>query len=83
MPNMLVQFVQLQVSCFSTKQCLLRQTKDRTNKGLLVLNILIGHNVLGNTVKVLSEKGGLAEHFTNHSLQANSTTRLFEAGVDE
>ena len=43
----------------------------------------VGHNVLSNTVKVLSDRGGLAGHFTNYSLRATAATRLFEAGVDE
>ena len=34
-------------------------------------------------MKFLSEKAGLAGHFTNYSLQATATTRLFEAGIDE
>ena len=41
------------------------------------------HNPLGNTVKRLCEKAGLSGYFTNHSLRATCTTRLFENNVDE
>ena len=42
------------------------------------------HNILGLTVKQLSQKAGFQGHFTNHSLRATAATYLFKkVYVDE
>ncbi len=41
----------------------------------------LGVNALKKIVKNLTESAGLKGHFTNHSLQATTATRLFQSGV--
>ncbi len=43
----------------------------------------VGVNQLKKVVKGIMCRGGLEGKYTNHSLRATCTTRMFEAGVDE
>ena len=43
----------------------------------------IGHNTLAKTIPRLMNNAGIVGNFTNHSLWSTSTTRLFNAHVDE
>lgn len=43
----------------------------------------IGHNTLAKTIPRLMNNAGIVGNFTNHSLRSTSTTRLFNAHVDE
>ena len=43
----------------------------------------IGHNKLADTVPRLMREAGIEGYFTNHSLRATATTRLYDAQVDE
>ena len=43
----------------------------------------LGHNKLANVVPRLMKSAGIEGYFTNHSLRATVTTRLYEADVDE
>ena len=45
--------------------------------------IPIGHNKLADTVPRLMREAGIEGYFTNHSLRAAATTRLYDAQVDE
>ena len=45
--------------------------------------IPIGHNKLADTVPRLMREAGIEGYFTNHSLRATATTRLYDAQVDE
>ena len=46
-------------------------------------NVPIGINTCRNMMKTISEKGGLSTTYTNHSLRATATTRLFLSHVPE
>ena len=43
----------------------------------------LGHCKLAEVVPKLMKNAGIPEYFTNHSLHATSTTRLYDAQVDE
>ena len=43
----------------------------------------IGRTKLSNTVSRLCKSAGIKGYFTNHSLRATATSRLYHAGVDE
>jgi len=43
----------------------------------------IGHNKLAETIPRLMKKAGIPGYFTNHSLRATSTTRMYDAQLDE
>jgi integrase len=47
------------------------------------LRSAVGHNVLAGTVAHLFKSAGIVGHYSNHSLHANSATRLFDSGLDE
>ena len=59
-------------------QSLVRPTCDRW-----YANRVVGHNLLGSTVKRLCSNAGITGHKSNHSLRATAATRLFHHGVDE
>ena len=46
-------------------------------------NIPLGHANLGSTVSRLCKTAGISGFYTNHSLRATATTRLYQSGVDE
>uniref|UniRef100_A0A1X7TL49 Tyr recombinase domain-containing protein n=1 Tax=Amphimedon queenslandica TaxID=400682 RepID=A0A1X7TL49_AMPQE len=46
-------------------------------------NVPIGINTLQNMMKTISEKGGLSNVYTNHSLRATATTCLYLSDVPE
>ena len=46
-------------------------------------NRVVGHNLLGSTVKRLCSNAGITGHKSNHSLRATAATRLFHHRVDE
>ena len=46
-------------------------------------HVPIGHNKLADTVPCLMREAGIQGYFTNHSLRATATTRLYDAQVDE
>ncbi len=43
----------------------------------------LGHNALADTIPRLMREAGIEGYFTNHSLRATATTRLYDAQVDE
>ena len=43
----------------------------------------LGHTLLGKTLTCICKCAGIEGYKTNHSLRATSTTRLYQAGVDE
>ena len=43
----------------------------------------LGHNLLGKTVSRLCTVAGIGGFKTNHSLQATSTSRFYQLGVEE
>lgn len=43
----------------------------------------LGHNTLDNMVKKMCEAAKIHGFRTNHSLRAITTTRLYQAGIDE
>ena len=43
----------------------------------------LGHTKLSSTVSRLCKMAGIEGYFTNHSLRATATSRLYHAGVDE
>ena len=43
----------------------------------------IGHNLLGGTVKRICTEAGMIGNYSNHSLRASATTRLFHENVPE
>ena len=45
--------------------------------------VALGHNKLANVVPRLMKSAGIKGYFTNHSLHATATTRMYEADVDE
>ena len=46
-------------------------------------HVPIGHNKLAETIPRLLKQAGVPGFFTNHSLRATSTTRMYEAQLDE
>ena len=46
-------------------------------------NIPSGHTTLGKTVSRLCKEAGIEGFHTNHSLRATTTSRFYQAGVDE
>ena len=42
-----------------------------------------GKNKIANTVKEICNKAGIEGHFTNHSLRATSTSRMYQCNVPE
>ena len=47
------------------------------------LNVFVGHNTLGNTVKRLCRDAGITGNKTNHCLRATTATRGLDVGVPE
>ena len=45
------------------------------------LNVFVGHNTLGNTVKRLCRDAGITGNKTNHCLRATTGTRGLDVGV--
>ena len=43
----------------------------------------VGHNKLSQTIPCLMREAGVPGYFTNHSLLATATTRMYEAQLDE
>ena len=59
------------------------QPLDKTKSNLWYKNQPIGHNTLGNVVKVMMSEAGINGKFTNHSLRSSSAKRMFQAGIPE
>ena len=52
-------------------------------EGCWYSQVPIGHNKLVNTVPRLMRDAGIPGYFTNHSLRATATTRMYDAQLDE
>ena len=59
------------------------QPLDKVKSDLWYKNQAVGHNTLGNVVKVMMSDAGIDGRFTNHSLRSSSATRMFQAGIPE
>ena len=46
-------------------------------------HVPIGHNKLSESIPQLMRDAGIPGYFTNHSLQATATTRMYDAQLDE
>ena len=47
------------------------------------MNVPVGHNPLGSTVKELCKKAGIEENRTDHSLRVTTATRGIEQGIPD
>ena len=52
-------------------------------EGCWYSRVPIGHNKLADTVPRLMRDAGIPGYFTNHSLRATATTRMYDAQLDE
>ena len=52
-------------------------------EGCWYSRVPIGHNKLADTVPRLMRDAGISGYFTNHSLRATATTRMYDAQLDE
>lgn len=43
----------------------------------------VGHNTLGNIVKMICDKGQIDGYYTNHSLRATTASRGLENGIPD